>query len=70
MNKFPKGSFEYEKRHEFIKMIDESFPHRKSGHKGMQYREVLINAENHIDELVKMFIKEDFWNIYGVEQEL
>lgn len=66
MNKFPKGSFEYEKRHEFMKMIDESFPNRKSNNH-IQYREVFRNAENHIDELVKMFIKEDFWNIYGVE---
>lgn len=67
MNKFPKGSFEYENRHEFIKKIDESFPHRKSGYKGIQFSEVFRNAENHIDELVKISVEEDFWDMYGVE---
>ena len=64
MNKFSKGSYEYENRHDLIKELDKSFPNRKTD---MKLIEVFRDAENHIDELVKICVKEKFWNMYGVE---
>lgn len=63
MNKFPKGSFEYENRHQLINALDESFPDRKNP----MYCEVIRNAENHVDEFVKIAVREKYWSMYGIE---
>ena len=64
MNKFPKNSQEYQKRHKLLMEIDKNFPDRKINY---NYIDILRNAEEDMDQVVKLCVKKEYWWLYGVE---
>lgn len=54
------------KRQEFLELTNKTFPDRKTN---SLYTDIIKFAEkdHNLDALIKMFVKPEFWAIYGVE---
>ena len=59
-------SFVAKNRESFLSELNASIPDRKDASKG--YPEIVVNAEAHLDELIRLTVEKKSWFLYGVEQ--
>jgi hypothetical protein len=58
-------SFIISNRRSFLEELDKAIPDRKDTSKG--YPEIVVNAEEHLDELIRATVEKKSWFLYGVE---
>ena len=58
-------SFITNNRSSFLKELNKAVPDRKDPSKG--YPEIVVNAEEHLDELIRATVEKKSWFLYGVE---
>ena len=55
-----------ENRKNFLSELETAFPDRKDESKG--YPDIVVNAEENLDELIRMTVEKKSWFLYGVDK--